>query len=411
MLLNDDFTYIDLFAGIGGFHCAMDKVSNGKAKCLFASEIDDDAAKTYKLNFPETTVYGDIRKITKEQCKQVDVICGGFPCQTFSKAGKQDGFKDPRGTLFKEIIRIINYFPDDKKPKILILENVRNLVSHDNGDTWKTIRNEIEKSGYTIADKPYVVAPKDFGIPQLRDRAVILAVRKDIYCGNIDFAVERRPHNNCCITSILETGLSKNDKKKYAISSYEKRALNCWNDFMQHMKIKTIGFPIWSDEFGKDYDISDLPDWKQKFIRDNRKLYSENKDFIDSWLAKWDIRQTFTPTNRKFEWQASTYIDNIYDGIIQFRTSGIRVKRLTESPALVAMVHLPIIGPEKRFITPREAARLQSFPECYKFNEGDFLIYKQLGNAVNVSVISEMFKMFVHFLNKRIKGEKYGKDR
>ena len=117
-------------------------------------------------------------------------------------------------------------------------------------------------------------------------------------------------------------------------------------------------------------------------------------------MARWKIRKTFTATNRKFEWQAGNSIDTIYDGIIQFRTSGIRVKRPTECPTLVAMNHRPIYGPERRYITLLEAKRLQSFPDSMSFgDEPEAKAFKQLGNAVNVKVIETIFDLFVRFID------------
>jgi DNA (cytosine-5)-methyltransferase 1 len=398
MKMRKDFTFIDLFAGIGGFHCAMSNLSDGKAKCLFASEIDQFAQKVYEDNFGIKPL-GDIRQIDASSYDAPDVVCGGFPCQTFSKAGKQDGFKDPRGTLFREIIRIIETYPEKKRPKFLVLENVRNLISHDSGYTWKTIKHEIENIGYNICKEPIVAAPKDVGVPQLRDRAIILAVRRDLYPSELDFKFEKKPKNSTSIYSIVSKKDVGGSKKLTDEQLYH---LDCWNDFIKHIDRKIIGFPIWSDEFGKKSSISMFPKWKQDIINRNRKLYENNKKFIDEWLVKWDVRNKFTPTNRKFEWQVSGQIKDIYDGIIQYRTSGIRVKLPTESPALVAMVHLPILGKEKRTISIKEAARLQSFPNNFKFNELPQHALKQLGNAVNVKVIETVFKEFLDYIGCKL---------
>ena len=394
MKMRKDFTFIDLFAGIGGFHCAMNNLTDGKAKCIFASEIDQFAQKIYEDNFGIKPL-GDVRQIDASQFEIPDVVCGGFPCQTFSKAGKQNGFKDPRGTLFREIIRIIETYPEGKRPKFLVLENVRNLISHDSGDTWKTIKHEIESIGYNICKEPIVAAPKDVGIPQLRDRAIILAVRKDLYSNDLNFAFEKKPKNSTSIYSIVSKKDTKGSKQ---LTKEQINNLDCWNDFVKHVNRKIIGFPIWSDEFGKKGSLSMFPQWKQDIIKRNRKLYEDNKTFIDEWLVKWDVRSRFTPTNRKFEWQVGGQIKDVYEGIIQYRTSGIRVKLPTESPALAAMVHLPILGKEKRTISVREAARLQSFPEDFKFNELPQHAYRQLGNAVNVKVIETVFKQFLDYI-------------
>lgn len=402
-ILNKNFTYIDLFAGIGGFRLAMEEYSNHNAICLYASEIDDAAQKTYELNFNQKPL-GDIRTIdpVKLGYDSPDVVCGGFPCQTFSKGGFQAGFKDSRGTLFREIIRIIESYPQDKRPKILILENVQNLISHDGGDTWRTIHHEISEAGYNVVSRPIVLAPKDVGIPQLRNRAIILAVRKDIYFENIDLSFDRVKQNTLSIKTIIDDNISAADRKKYKISKEQIELLKCWDEFVHIIPKdnRVIGFPIWTDEFGKRYNISHFPAWKRSIINKNRNLYSQYKKEIDAWMQKWKIRETLTPTNRKFEWQAGKDMNSVFDGIIQFRTSGVRVKRPTESPALVAMDHRPIYGPEKRFLTPTEALKLQSFPVDYKFDEKDKEIYKQLGNAVNAKVIKVAFESFINYLEK-----------
>jgi DNA (cytosine-5)-methyltransferase 1 len=408
-ILKTNFTYIDLFAGIGGFRHAMTDYSHEQAQCLYASEIDPDASKVYEYNFKQKPL-GDIRTIfpTKMGFKAPDVICGGFPCQTFSKAGGQAGFKDSRGTLFREIIRIIEEYEFDTRPKILLLENVQNLIAHDKGETWKTIHHEIQEAGYNVVDEPIVAAPKDFDVPQLRNRAIILAVRKDLYDGPIALPFQRKKKNEVALVNVLDSQTTAEVNQKYSLDEKETKILDCWDDFIRliPMEEHVIGFPIWSDEFGKTSDVSKLPDWKQDIIKKNREFYKKHQDVLLPWMKKWNIREDFTPTDRKFEWQAGKWMQSVYNGIIQFRTSGVRVKRPTESPALVAMDHRPIYGPFRRYITPAEAAKLQSFPSWYNFDgESDPLIFKQLGNAVNVTVIEELFRMFVEFLNKNI-GEK-----
>lgn len=248
-----------------------------------------------------------------------------------------------------------------------------------------------------------VVAPKDVGIPQLRNRAIILAVRNDIYSGEIDLEFKRSKPNTTPIRKIIQKDLSKEELLSCKLSEEQIRILDCWDDFISIIPLENriIGFPIWSDEFGKDYDLSKYTEWKQSIINKNRKLYLKYKTSIDTWLKKWKVRETLTATNRKFEWQAGKDMNSVYDGIIQFRTSGIRVKRPSESPALVAMDHRPIYGPQKRYITSVEALRLQSFPDDYKFDENEKQVFKQLGNAVNVKVIESMFRMFIKFIDEK----------
>lgn len=398
MLLKKNFTFIDLFAGIGGFHCAMKEYSK-KSQCIMASEINKEAAKVYFDNYGIKPL-GDIKEICGNKLPDYDVLCAGFPCQTFSKAGAQQGFGDPRGTLFYEIIRLLNEKPFEKRPMILFLENVKNLITHDSCRTWRTIKRSLNQCGYNVIEKPIVIGPKDLGIPQIRDRAIILAVKNDIYSEPIKLNIEQRKNNTTSIYDVVNNKITKKEKDQYALTEEQLNILKCWDDFYKGIKEKVIGFPVWSDEFGKGYDISIFPEWKQDFIIKNRQLYNNNKVFIDSWLKKWDVRNSFTPTNRKFEWQAGTDMASVFDGIIQFRPSGIRVKRPTESPTLVAMNHRPIIGKYKRFITLKEATKLQCFPENFVFNETESEAYKQLGNAVNVKVIEYVFRTFIDYLEK-----------
>ncbi len=162
--------YIDLFAGIGGFHQAMDSFN---AECVFASEWDKDCQYTYEENYG-IKPHGDITQIHEQDIPEHDVICAGFPCQAFSISGKQQGFEDSRGTLFFEIARIAKYH----QPKILLLENVRNFEKHDNGNTLHIIKTTLEEIGYNFFYK--VLNASNFGVPQKRERIFMVAFRKDL---------------------------------------------------------------------------------------------------------------------------------------------------------------------------------------------------------------------------------------
>lgn len=161
-----------------------------------------------------------------------------------------------------------------------------------------------------------------------------------------------------------------------------------WNEFYQGIDLDVIGFPIWFEWF-KQKPTDDMSKWRKRVIERNNDLYKRNKDFIDGWLKKYDYLNWCTTVQKKFEWQAGSRIDSIWEGLIQFRQSGIRVKAPNCFQTLVAMVQIPIIGRYKRRLTPREAARLQSFPESFILDERDKQAYKQLGNAVNVEVIKK----------------------
>lgn len=167
----NSFRFIDLFAGIGGIRLGFESVGG---HCVFSSEFDEDACTTYKANFGEHPA-GDITKIDANKIPDFDILLGGFPCQAFSIIGKQLGFKDEtRGTLFFDIERIIS----EKKPKAFMLENVRNLVSHDGGKTFRIIRSHLESLGYTVYAK--VLNALDFGVPQKRERIIIVGFRDPV---------------------------------------------------------------------------------------------------------------------------------------------------------------------------------------------------------------------------------------
>ena len=170
---NPKFSFIDLFAGIGGFRIAMQNLGG---KCVFSSEIDRYAKKTYDINFGEIP-FGDITKINEKDVPEHDILCAGFPCQAFSIAGKRKGFKDEtRGTLFFDIARII----EAKKPKAFFLENVKGLRNHDKGRTLKTILKVLREDLNYFVPEPQIINAKDFGVPQNRERIFIIGFRKDL---------------------------------------------------------------------------------------------------------------------------------------------------------------------------------------------------------------------------------------
>lgn len=165
------FKFIDLFAGIGGIRLGFESVGG---QCVFSSEFDEDACKTYEANFGEHPS-GDITKINADDIPDFDILLGGFPCQAFSIIGKKEGFANETcGTLFFDIERILKV----KRPSAFMLENVRNLVAHDNGNTFKVIREHLEALGYTVHAK--VLNALDYGVPQKRERIIIVGFLKDI---------------------------------------------------------------------------------------------------------------------------------------------------------------------------------------------------------------------------------------
>ena len=202
-------TFIDLFAGLGGFHIAMSELG---CKCVFASELRDDLRTLYRQNFPETQIVeGDITKLDLSHIPHHDILCAGFPCQPFSQAGKREGFQDAagRGNLFNYICDVIRA-QGDKKPAILILENVSNLRGHDDGRTWDTITQKLDALGYYVKDA--ILSPHQYGFPQHRKRIYIVGIRKDIsesssIFAGFNFPVEDKS-KSCSIHSTLDNAKS-----------------------------------------------------------------------------------------------------------------------------------------------------------------------------------------------------------
>jgi len=188
-----EFTFIDLFAGIGGFRIPMQEL---KGRCVFTSEFNMYAQLTYQLNFGETP-QGDITKLDLNSIPKHDILTGGFPCQPFSISGKMKGFNDSRGTLIYKVLNVIKL----KQPKVIFLENVKHLIHHDKGNTLKTIISEIEGLGYQVSWK--LLNASDFGVPQNRERVIIIGHKKKKF----DFdKLKTKPKP--VLTDILEENIS-----------------------------------------------------------------------------------------------------------------------------------------------------------------------------------------------------------
>lgn len=196
----NDFSFIDLFAGIGGIRLGFESVGG---KCVFSSEFDEDACKTYEANFGEHPA-GDITKIEAEDIPDFDILLGGFPCQAFSIIGKKEGFANETcGTLFFDIERILK----EKKPLAFMLENVRNLTAHDNGNTFRVIKAHLEALGYKVYAK--VLNALDYGVPQKRERIIIVGFLNDV---EFEFPEPVPEAERKTLPDILETDV---DRKYY----------------------------------------------------------------------------------------------------------------------------------------------------------------------------------------------------
>lgn len=385
---HDDLKFIDLFCGIGGFHQALSKY-----KCVMACDIDDKCREIYEENYgikPEK----DIKEIDEKKIPDFDILCAGFPCQSYSNAGKKGNLKDPRGTLFEDILRIAN----EKKPKFMFLENVKHIKKIDNGKTFSYIIKRINESGYYVNenDTIFELSPHNLGIPQQRERVIFVCINNNIYDKDkiIDFKLPNIPMD---ITKIIET--DKNLTDKYKISKDTENILNIWDEMIKVFDVNEKLSPtILCNEFYKEYtdeELKALPMWKQDYINKNKPLYTKYKKQWDEWYEKYRENLQKKEINGKLEWQTGKKKpnDSIWNYFIQLRQSGIRVKKTNYFPTLVAIVQTPIYAKEKRYITPRECARLQSFPDNFIIHRNDNIAYKQFGNAVNVDVVSYIINL------------------
>jgi DNA (cytosine-5)-methyltransferase 1 len=392
--MSESLSFVDLFCGIGGFHQALTKIG---CRCVFASDIDEKCRNVFFENYgihPE----GDIRKVDIQSIPEFDILCSGLPCQSFSKAGSQKGFKDEdRGNLFFNICDIVKV----RQPKYMIIENVRNLVSHDKGRTWRTIRENIISLGYHTYEKPIVLNVLHFNVPQNRERVVILCKRKDL--GELPEmpSIPKIDKNNLgsSITDIIENSVPEKYKIKGKLAITEE----VWSEFVNLLQTNDIDipkFPIWTDWW--DENIHTLDEKKEKmynkytnWINKNIAFYEDNKEILEQWLSESREKNLWIGAVRKLEWQSNND-DNMNTVLWSQRPSGIRVKKLNYSPALTAMTNIPIYGPESRYLTPRELCRLQSFPESFILGNDDKASYKQLGNAVNVKMIEACAKFLIY---------------
>jgi len=405
--------FIDLFAGLGGFQVALKELGH---ECVFACEINKTLAETYKKNF-NIEVFDDIKKVTKKDIPKFDILCAGFPCQPFSKAGRQKGLNDKKnGSYFiEDIVRILKYY----NPEYFILENVSHLKKHDRERTWNTIKRELDNANYIIKEE--ILSPHEFGIPQLRKRIFIVGSK---HC--LDYFSFPTPYNK--ETDIRDI-IDKNSRHLDNLSKKQTSCLNLWqkiiNSISSNEELPT--FPIWSMEFEATYPFENknpvncsqkelskykgkhgtslknlskeeqlkllpnyaktliaFPNWKKNYIKKNREFYLKHKKILKKFLPNL---KKLSESWQKLEWNCGNSKRNIFDYIIQFRGSGIRIKKTNYSPSLVlSSTQRPIIGWEKRYLSLIEAAKLQSL-DSIKLPESKIVAFRALGNAANSKLI------------------------
>jgi DNA (cytosine-5)-methyltransferase 1 len=340
--------------------------------------------------------------------------------------------EETRGTLFWNIARILN---DQRvRPAVVLLENVRNLAGPRHRETtFKTIVRTLRQLGYRTASEPAVFSPHLLppalgGRPQIRDRVFILAH----YVGRAR-AEAVGSHDDPVVTQRTEVdGWRKTDwdlarhvpldgevDRKYDLDSSERKWIDTWDNLLTEVAERLEpgeglpGFPMWADDWRSVTEARAIiraaerrgeafPTWKCNFLLKNAAFYERHADLLDQYRFRIDA---FPPSRRKFEWQAGPHVP-LDETILHFRPSGIRCKRPTYAPALVAMTQTTILGSRRR-ITPREAARLQGLPEWFEFKQSgnidrsavahqkDALSYRQMGNGVNVGVAFFVFCQYV----------------
>lgn len=409
--------FIDLFAGTGGIRLGFEQALNElgiKTQCVKSAEIDKFACQTYKLNFGEDP-FCDVT--TLEDMEPFDVLLAGFPCQAFSSAGKQLGFQDTRGTLFFEVARLIKKYA----PKFCLLENVRGLVSHDKGKTFKTIINTLEELGYFVEYR--LLNSSNFGVPQNRVRIYILATKdrktkltinsnlgaSDSHSFKENIQCDLFSENNYTLVKDI---LEKEPEEKYNCSEwFSNNLLKALNG----NKSKIHGLRLIDSRNGNSLHSWDLslkgecsPDeieFLNLLISNRRKKVfgvhqdgkALSKNQIETFYKKDNINEVIESLLKKRYLKENDGLYNIVAGNMSFEVfkfldpNSISITLTASDSNRLGIFHNNRI----RRLTPRECARLQGYPDSYLLHPKDNLAYKQLGNAVSVPVIKEIVKDFM----------------
>ncbi len=408
--------FIDLFAGTGGIRLGFEAAAKKfglETECVLSSEINPKSRQTYELNFGEVP-QGDIREIKK--IPDFDFLLGGFPCQPFSYAGKQKGFGDVRGTLFFEIERILA----DQKPKGFLLENVRGLTTHDGGKTFETIIRHLTDLGYGVT--PIVMNASSMGVPQNRVRVYILGlfgetpvttIKSDLGATDSHNFKKRleeatpfdEPTDFKVVRDILEDVV---DKKYYCSPGFTSQLTKVTGGNLEKLHgVRLIdyrgGNSIHSWELGLKGECSDEEiDFMNTLIKHRRlSKFGDHQD--GKRLSIEQIKTFYTSKNLKaiirslekkgyikeIEGKYNPVAGNMSFEVFKFLDpDSVSITLVSSDAHKLGVVHKGIA----RRITPREAARLQGYPETYKIHPDDNVAYSQFGNAVAVPVVEKVLE-------------------
>jgi len=399
------FQFVDLFAGIGGFHGALATMGGHG---LAAAECDKFASDVYQRNWSVDYFYEQVEDLSRvaHNFDDFDVLTAGFPCQPFSKSGLQRGMDETRGTAFWSILKVL----EKKRPPYVLLENVRNLAGPRHRHEWRVVIRSLRDLGYLISDEPsifspHLLPPELGGAPQFRERIFIAGLhvgkRRAWNLSDIPALVQNTPvpgwsPSKWRIRSFLRKSVPSSSRNRWALrlNEEETRAVDIWDSLVKRLRSAGAhipGFPLWADAFVSRPSLSeDMPDWKIDFLTKNSHFYLANRTIVDPWLSKSGVRE-LSNSRRKLEWQAQDH-GSLWETLFHFRPSGIRARPATYAPALVALAQTSVIGAERRRISPIEAAALQGFPPDFDFgDQADAKSYQQLGNAVSLGVVRFVF--------------------
>ena len=318
---------------------------------------------------------------------------------------------ETRGTLFFNIASII----EAHHPSVVLLENVRNLAGPRHLHEWQIIIETLHEQGYRVSEtpaifSPHLLPPERGGRPQVRERVFITATYDpDGIAGDVpalpvatngDKIDGWEPKEEWHLEDLLD---DTHNIPGCNLTETERRWIDAWDEFVQLMwerreGRRLPGFPLWADSW-KDYRKpipAGTPDWKRSHLQKNYAFYAAHKDVLDAWAKKWGVfTDAFPASRRKLEWQAQD-TPRLWDTVMHFRPSGIRAKRATYLPALVAITQTSIVGPRERRLSPRESARLQGLPDWFDFgDQKPSATYKQMGNGVNVGAVWHVLREHV----------------